>query len=127
MVNIQVSIGELIDKLSILQVKLNNITNEDKLKLVTYEFALLYNESIPYFSNKDINDLYQLLVEVNSNLWRVEDKLRILEAEKRFDDEFIKLAREVYYLNDIRFTYKNSINSLLNSEIKEVKEYVKYN
>lgn len=127
MVNIQVSVGELIDKLSILQVKLKEITNEDKLKLVNYEFNLLYNISTSYLENKDISDLYQLLVEVNSNLWRVEDKLRILEAEKRFDDEFIKLARQVYYLNDIRFTYKNNINSLLNSEIKEVKEYVKYN
>lgn len=126
MITIQVSVGELLDKLSILQVKLKNIKNIDKLKLVRHEYEILFNESLECFSDEKISELYQSLIEVNSDLWDVEDKLRVLETENNFGDEFIKLARQVYYLNDTRFKYKNEINSLTNSEIKEVKEYVDY-
>ena len=126
MVNIQVSVGELIDKLSILQIKLDKITDEYKLNLVNREFALLYNEAIPYLGDHMVSKWYPMLVEVNSKLWDVEDKLRILEVEQRFEGEFISLARQVYYLNDERFEIKNQINSRLDSEIKEVKQYIKY-
>ena len=126
MVTIQISIGELIDKLSILQIKLDKIKDENKLKLITREFSLLYNSSIPYFGQSGIYELYKQLVEVNSKLWDVEDKLRVLEVEHRFEGEFIDLARKVYYLNDERFEVKNQINNLTSSEIKEVKEYVNY-
>jgi len=126
MVTIQISVGELIDKLSILHIKLDKIKDEDKLKLVTREFGLLYNISIPYFKQPDIYDLYKQLIEVNYKLWDVEDKLRVIETEKRFEGEFIDLARKVYYLNDERFEIKNKINNLTSSEIKEVKEYVNY-
>jgi hypothetical protein len=126
MVTIQVSVGELIDKLSILQIKLNNIQNEDKLKLIKHEYNILHTISIPYFEDKNISELYFKLIKVNSKLWDVEDKLRVLETENRFGGEFIDLARQVYYLNDERFEIKNQINSLTNSEVKEVKEYVKY-
>jgi hypothetical protein len=126
MVTIQVSVGELIDKLSILHIKLDKIKDESKLKLVTHEFSLLYNASIPYFEQTDVYDLYKQLIEVNSKLWDVEDRLRVIETEKRFEGEFIDLARKVYYLNDERFDLKNKINSLTNSEIKEIKEYVSY-
>ena len=126
MVNIQVSIGELIDKLSILQIKLNKITDEYKLNLINREFALLHNEAIPYLGDHEMPSLYSSLLDVNSKLWDVEDKLRILETEQRFEGEFISLARQVYYLNDERFEIKNKINSRLDSEIKEVKQYVKY-
>jgi hypothetical protein len=126
MVTIQVSVGELIDKLSILQIKLDKIKDESKLKLITREFNLLYNTSILYFEQQDIAELYKQLVEVNSKLWDVEDRLRVIEAEKRFEGEFIDLARQVYYLNDERFEVKNKINNLTSSEIKEVKEYVNY-
>ena len=126
MVNIQVSVGELIDKLSILQIKLNNIQNEDKLKLIKHEHSILHTISIPYFEDKNISELYFKLIKVNSKLWDVEDKLRILEQETRFGGEFIDLARQVYYINDERFKIKNQINSLTDSEIKEVKEYVNY-
>lgn len=126
MITIQVSVGELLDKLSILQVKLKNIKNIDKLKLVRHEYELLFNESLKYFSDEKISELYQSLIEVNSDLWDVEDKLRVLETENNFGDEFIKLARQVYYLNDTRFKFKNEINLITKSEIKEVKEYVDY-
>jgi hypothetical protein len=66
------------------------------------------------------------LVEVNSNLWDVEDKLRVMEKEQRFDDEFISLARKVYFTNDERFRLKNEINLITDSEIREIKDYVKY-
>ena len=126
MVSIQVSVGELIDKLSILQIKLDKITDEYKLNLVNREFALLYNEAIPYLGDHMVSKWYPMLVEVNSKLWDVEDRLRVIETEKRFEGEFISLARQVYYLNDERFEIKNQINSRLDSEIKEVKQYVEY-
>lgn len=126
MVNIQISVGELIDKLSILQVKLKNIKNIDKLKLVRYEYELLFKESLKYFDDEKISNLYQSLIEINSKLWDVEDRLRVLEKENRFEGEFIDLARKVYYLNDERFEFKNQINIITSSEVVEVKEYIKY-
>jgi hypothetical protein len=126
MVTIKISVGELIDKLSILQIKLNNIQNEDKLKLIKNEYNILHSISIPYLEDKKISELYFQLIKVNSKLWNVEDRLRVIETEKRFEGEFIDLARQVYYLNDERFELKNKINSLTSSEIKEVKEYIKY-
>jgi hypothetical protein len=126
MVTIQISVGELIDKLSILQIKLNNIQNEDKLKLIKHEYSILHSISIPYLEDKNISELYFQLIKVNSKLWNVEDKLRVIETEKRFEGEFIDLARKVYYLNDERFEVKNKINNLTSSKIKEVKEYVDY-
>ena len=126
MINIQGSVGELIDKLSILQIKLDKITDEYKLNLVNREFALLYNESIPYLGDNMVSKWYPMLVEVNSKLWDVEDKLRVFESEKKFDQEFIELARKVYYTNDERFRLKNKINSITSSEIREVKDYKPY-
>jgi hypothetical protein len=126
MVTVQVSVGELIDKTSILYVKLTNIMDEEKVKLLNNEFTLLYEASHPYLQNTEIFDLYVRLVDVNFKLWDVEDKLRVLETKKRFEGEFIDLARQVYHLNDERFSYKNQINHITDSEIKEVKQYVKY-
>jgi hypothetical protein len=126
MITIPVSIGELIDKLSILQVKRNKITNEDKLEYVNKEFELLYNMSSEYLNQPEIETLYHSLVTVNSNLWDIEDELRVLESEKRFTGKFIDVARKVYFTNDERFILKNKINLLTDSEIKEVKEYVEY-
>jgi hypothetical protein len=126
MVNIQVSVGELIDKLSILQIKLSKITDEYKLNLINHEFALLHNEAIFYLENHEMSSLYSSLLNINFKLWDVEDRLRILEKENRFEGEFIDLARKVYYLNDERFEIKNQINTITSSEIVEVKEYIKY-
>jgi len=126
MVTVPVSVGEMIDKLSILQVKKNNVKDENKLVFIKKEFELLYNFSSEYLSNLETESIYHRLVEVNSNLWDVEDKLRIMEKEQKFDDEFISLARKVYFTNDERFTLKNEINLITDSEIREIKDYVKY-
>ena len=126
MVTIPVSVGELIDKLSILQVKKLKITNPEGLKYVSEEFELLYNQSEVYFQVNEIKSLYESLTEVNSDLWDVEDKLRVFESEKKFDEEFIDLARKVYYTNDKRFRLKNEINSITSSKIREVKDYKPY-
>lgn len=126
MLTIPVSVGELIDKLSILQVKKLKITNPEGLKYVSEEFELLYNQSETYFQVSELKSLYESLTEVNSSLWDVEDKLRVFESEKKFDQEFIELARKVYYTNDERFRLKNKINSITSSEIREVKDYKPY-
>jgi hypothetical protein len=126
MVTIPVSVGELIDKLSILQVKKLKITNPEGLKYVSEEFELLYNQSEIYFNVDEIKSLYESLTEVNSSLWDVEDKLRVFESEKKFDNEFIELSRKVYYTNDERFRLKNKINLITSSKIREVKDYKPY-
>jgi len=126
MVEVPVSAGEVIDKLSILYVKKNKITDEDKIKLVSTEFNHLVNISKSFLEKDEIKLLYHQLISVNSKLWDIEDSIRILEYDKNFGDDFISLARSVYFTNDERFEIKNKINNLLSSEIKEVKEYVNY-
>ena len=126
MVTIPVSIGELIDKLSILHVKSIKITNEEKLVIVNKEFELLYNLSSVYLNSSEIELLYHQLCNINEKLWDVEDKLRVFESEKKFDQEFIELARKVYYTNDERFRLKNEINLITLPKIREVKDYKPY-
>ena len=126
MVTVPVSIGEMIDKLSILQVKKTKISDEIKLKFVNKEFEILHDLSSIHLNNLEIESLYHQLVEINSSLWDVEDKLRVLEKKNIFEGEFISLARKVYFTNDERFRLKNEINSITSSEIREVKDYVKY-
>jgi hypothetical protein len=126
MIQAPVSVGELIDKLSILHVKQTKITNEEKLVYINKEFELLYNLSSGYLDNPEIELLYRQLVETNSKLWDIEDRLRVIETERKFEGEFIDYARKVYFTNDERFRLKNEINNISNSEIREVKEYVKY-
>ena len=126
MVNVPVSVGELIDKLSILQVKKGKVKNPDKLKFIEKEYGLLLSMSSEYFNNVDIISTYKELVDVNTKLWEVEDELRVIENTKVFDDKFIELARAVYYTNDERFSLKNKINELTNSEVREQKDYVNY-
>lgn len=126
MINIPVSVGELIDKLSILHVKSVKISNEEKLVLVKKEFELLYNLSSVHLNSSEIESLYHQLCVINEKLWDVEDKLRVFESESKFDEEFIEYARKVYYTNDERFRLKNEINQITDSEIREVKDYIKY-
>jgi len=126
MLTVPVSVGELIDKLSILQVKKIKITNPEGLKYVSEEFELLHNESEVYLQLSGVKSLYNSLIEVNSALWDVEDKLRVFESEKKFDEEFIELSRKVYYTNDERFRLKNEINLITFSKIREVKDYKPY-
>lgn len=126
MISVPVSVGELIDKLSILQVKKTKVKNTEKLEYIKKEFELLYNLSAEYLNDMTIENLYHELVTTNSNLWDIEDRLRILEKDGKFEGEFLDLARKVYFTNDKRFELKNEINSLTSSEIREVKEYVDY-
>jgi hypothetical protein len=126
MVTIPSSIGELIDKLSILRVKQEKISDLEKLVHVNKEFEILFNISSNYLMIDKINSLYNSLFEVNTRLWEIEDKIRVLEFEKKFQKEFIETARLVYQTNDERFRLKNEINKITNSDIREVKEYIKY-
>jgi hypothetical protein len=126
MIQIPVSVGELIDKLSILHIKQNMITDSSKLEFINKEFELLYNFSSSYLNDEQISNLYHQLISVNTTLWEIEDELRIIESQKIFDNKFTELARLVYKNNDIRFTIKNTINQLTNSEIQEQKDYVNY-
>ena len=126
MISVPVSVGEMIDKLSILQVKKTKVKDETKLEFINKEFELLYNLSSSYLDNVEIESIYHELVKVNSKLWDVEDELRIFERDHKFDNEFVTLARKVYFTNDERFRLKNEINLISNSEIREVKDYVKY-
>jgi hypothetical protein len=126
MITVPVSVGELIDKLSILHVKKTKIVNEEKLTFINKEFELLYNMSSYYLNDIEISKLYHQLVDVNSKLWEIEDELRVIESTKNFDTIFIELARKVYYTNDERFSLKNDINELTNSEVREQKDYIEY-
>lgn len=126
MITVPVSVGELIDKLSILHVKKMKISNSEKLAYVNKEFELLYNLSSDYLNDEEITKLYHGLVDTNSKLWEIEDMLRVVETEKKFDSKFIELSRSVYLTNDERFRLKNEINERTSSEIREVKEYIEY-
>jgi hypothetical protein len=126
MITIPVSVGELIDKLSILRVKQQKVSNPEKQQHINKEFEILYNTSSYYLNDNEISKLYHQLVDVNFKLWEIEDELRVIETTKMFDSVFIELSRKVYYTNDERFSLKNKINELTSSEIREVKDYVEY-
>lgn len=127
MINIPVSVGEVIDKISILQIKMNKIKDPSKLELVSKELKLLVDISQEWLVRYDLDDLLAELKYVNGELWDVEDKLRIMERDRDFSSKFIELARAVYFLNDKRFSLKNQVNQVTNSVINEVKDYVNYN
>jgi hypothetical protein len=126
MVTIKCSVGELIDKLSILAVKSTEVKDEEKLKYINHELEVLLSLSEEFFKIEQITDLYHELVDTNRKLWKIEDDIRDCERNKDFGEKFIKLARSVYFTNDYRFKLKNEINDLTNSEIKEQKDYKKY-
>ena len=123
-IEVHISCGELVDKLSILEIKKTEIKDEEKLKQVVNEFNALKEIYEKLFNNsKEIQSLYRELLKINGELWKIEDKLRKLEKEEEFDEEFIEYARGVYKTNDRRFEIKSQINTMFNSEIKEQKEY----
>lgn len=125
---VDISIGELFDKITILEIKQKKITDKSKLRNVEKELDILNPLSIPIktFHGSKLIELIDQLAKVNKELWDVEDKLRILERDQRFDEEFIKLARSVYYQNDKRAVIKKDINLLTSSDIVEEKNYVNY-
>lgn len=127
MITVPISVGELIDKITILQIKKEKIKDEAKLLKIHYELEKLELIAYQFLGIKEVKLCLENLSLINNQLWDVEDKLRKKEQEQCFDDEFILLARQVYNLNDFRFDYKNKINQLIGSDIQEVKEYVNYN
>jgi|TARA_R110000822_G_scaffold167531_1_gene307677 hypothetical protein len=123
---IEVSNGEILDKISILTIKKDRITDSTKRENVYHEFKVL----LPYFdtivNTQELGDTYYKLHEVNRELWNVEDRLRELETSRTFNPEFIEQARSVYYLNDRRAKLKKQINTLSGSDIIEEKSYTDY-
>ena len=124
---VEVSIGELLDKISILEIKLEKIKNPEKLKFITNEHSILkkqFENNIK--SDNQLNSLFQSLKEINSKLWVIEDDKRQCEKDKDFGEKFIKLSRDVHFLNDSRAKIKLEINNYTGSSIKEIKEYTNY-
>ena len=122
---VNISLGELVDKISILKIKLEEISNEEKLKLVQEELNLL-TETLNELDLAGIDEYLGKLKSVNHELWKIEDDIRIKEKKSEFDEEFIHLARSVYQTNDKRFDVKNDINHKFGSKVKEVKSYEDY-
>lgn len=127
-IEIPVSVGELLDKLSIVEIKRMKIKNKEKLAYLNLEYELL-NEKVKHIrkiSEKDFDNFYSSLMEINSKLWDIEDEIRALEGKKQFDQDFIDLARNVYITNDMRFEVKSDINKYFGSTIVEQKELKNY-
>ena len=123
-INAPISIGELIDKITILEIKKNKLQNS-KLENVIKELSFL-RELIEKYKIDITEDLFSQLREINLSLWDIEDQIRIKEKNKEFDNIFIELARSVYFKNDKRAEIKKRINQLSNSEITEEKSYAEY-
>ena len=124
---VEVSIGELLDKISILDIKKDKIKDETKLEHILNEYKILKEEYDNKVKNDDkLSKLYISLKEINSKLWVIEDEKRLCEKNADFGDEFIKLSRDVHFLNDERAKIKLEINIHTGSKIKEIKEYTKY-
>ena len=121
-----ISLGELVDKISILIIKQKNITDETKLDHVKKELAFLQKTLMNYVQQEEINNYLENLININSKLWNIEDDIRECERKKLFDQSFIDLARSVYFTNDERAKVKNDINKIFGSELVEVKSYEEY-
>jgi hypothetical protein len=131
-VHIPVSFGELIDKLTILKIKAEKITDIKKIKFIDIEFYSLNQVYLKYYKMMDkdvienINTLYKDLYNINSKRWIIEDNIRDKERNKEFDNDFIDIARSVYITNDKRMSIKKSIDKLMGSDISEQKSYKPY-
>lgn len=123
---VEISNGELLDKLSILKIKLDNISEDGKLKNIRKEFDILNELSNEFLKQTTILNLFNELLDVNKKLWDVEDFIRHKEKLKEFDEEFVFYARNVYITNDLRAEIKRKINDITNSEIVEEKSYERY-
>ena len=124
---VEVSVGELLDKISILEIKKEKIKDHEKLKFINDEYDVLkgqLNKNVK--SDPKIDVLFQSLKKINSQLWIIEDDKRMCEKNSDFTEDFIKLSRDVHFLNDDRAKIKLEINDRTGSKIKEIKEYTKY-
>ncbi len=124
---VEVSIGELLDKISILEIKREKIKDPEKLRFISNEHSILKKQLDDNVkSDNKINDLFQSLKDINARLWVIEDDKRQCEKVKDFGEKFIKLSRDVHFLNDDRAKIKLEINNYTGSTIKEIKEYTSY-
>jgi len=124
---VEVSVGELLDKISILEIKKEKIKDNNKLKFISDEHSILkkqLDENIN--SDQKLSELFKSLKEINAKLWIIEDDKRLCEKEKNFAEKFIQLSRDVHFLNDNRAKIKLEINNYTGSKIKEIKEYTSY-
>ena len=124
---VEVSVGELLDKISILEIKQEKIKDSEKLKFINEEHSILkdqLNNNVK--SDQKLNELFESLKQINAKLWIIEDDKRQCEKEKDFTETFIKLSRDVHFLNDDRAKIKLEINIHTGSKIKEIKEYTSY-
>jgi hypothetical protein len=124
---VEVSMGELLDKISILEIKQGKIKDPNKLKFISNEYSILKDQLDKNVKpDVKLEKLYQSLKDINAKLWVIEDDKRQCEKEKKFTEKFIKLSRNVHFLNDNRAKIKLEINNLTGSKIKEIKEYTSY-
>ena len=124
---VEVSIGELLDKISILEIKQEKIKDPEKLRFISNEHSILKKQLDDNVKSDDkIKDLFQSLKDINAKLWVIEDNKRQCEKVKDFGEKFIKLSRDVHFLNDDRAKIKLEINNHTGSIIKEIKEYTSY-
>ena len=124
---VEVSVGELLDKISILEIKKDKIKDNDKLKFINEEYKILKSEFYKNVkSDVTLDKLFDVLKEINSRLWVIEDDKRLCEKNSDFGEKFVKLSRDVHLLNDNRAKLKLEINNYTGSKIKEIKEYTKY-
>ena len=124
---VETSIGELLDKISILEIKKEKIKDPEKLNFINGEYKILkdqLNQNVK--SDKKLDKLFQSLKEINAKLWVIEDDKRLCEKNSDFGEKFIKLSRDVHFLNDNRSKIKLEINNHTGSKIKEIKEYTNY-
>ena len=124
---VEVSVGELLDKISILEIKKEKIKDPEKLRYINNEHDVLKDQFLKNVkSDEKLDSLFKFLKEINNKLWVIEDDKRLCEKNSDFGDEFIKLSRDVHFLNDERAKIKLEINNHTGSKIKEIKEYTSY-
>jgi hypothetical protein len=124
---VEVSVGELLDKISILEIKQDKIKDHEKLKFIYDEHSILKSQLEQNVkTDEKLEKLFQSLKEINSKLWVIEDDKRLCEKEKNFGEKFIKLSRDVHFLNDDRAKIKLEMNNYTGSKIREIKEYTDY-
>ena len=124
---VEVSVGELLDKISILEIKQEKIKDSEKLKFINDEHGILKDQlDNNVKSDEKLNTLFQSLKDINAKLWIIEDDKRLCEKNSDFTENFIKLSRDVHFLNDDRAKIKLEINTHTGSKIKEIKEYTSY-
>ena len=124
---VEVSVGDLFDKISILEIKKDKIKDEEKLKYIVDEYNLLKEQMVDKVKlNEKLNGLFDTLKDINSKLWVIEDDKRLCEKNSDFGEKFIKLSRDIHFLNDKRASIKLEINNQTGSKIKEIKEYTSY-